>query len=210
HLFYSLFFFSFQVALNVSLYYEAMCPDSMRFIATQLFPHYRDIANYIDLELVPYGKAIHNQKDGRWEFSCQHGPAECKGNMYQSCALSLNSGAEKDVDFVNCIMRKRNPSHLGNVEFCARRFQLDAEKLKSCANSEEGDRLLAANGDKTWELDPNISFVPTIVYDGVFDQTSQDQSLRDFVAVVCSKIVEAKPTVCDGRRLPKANHWGYY
>ncbi|CAH1969837.1 unnamed protein product [Acanthoscelides obtectus] len=101
--------------VKVSIYYEALCGDSIRFIAQQLHPNFPKLADYIDLDLVPYGKAVHSNIHGTYYFSCQHGPAECKGNVYQSCALSQNQGDRKNVEFVNCIMR-RNPDHFVNVE----------------------------------------------------------------------------------------------
>lgn len=77
------------------------------------------------------------------------------------------------------------------------------QKLQSCATSREGDVLLAANGDKT----PSLAFVPTIVYDNIYDDQAQEQSLKDFVAVVCSKIDVPKPPVCNNRVLPPVNTW---
>ncbi|XP_018560822.1 GILT-like protein 1 isoform X2 [Anoplophora glabripennis] len=199
--------FSVTHAVNVSVYYESLCPDSVEFIARQLAPHYSEISKYVDLELVPYGKAAHSKTNGVWQFSCQHGPNECKGNKYQSCALSQKAGSETDVSFVNCVMRSRSASHISRTEYCARRYNLDVQKINSCATSAEGDQLLAANGDKT----PSIAFVPTVVYDGVFDQQTQEQSLIDFVAVVCSKINETKPSVCDKKELPRINNiWNIF
>ncbi|KAJ8965022.1 hypothetical protein NQ314_004420 [Rhamnusium bicolor] len=178
-------------SVKVSIYYEALCPDSKSFIARQLHPNYKEIANYVDLDLIPYGKAIHNKNNGKWEFSCQHGPPECRGNKYQSCILSLKNGAENDVQ-------------------CARRFGLNIQKIRTCASSDIGEELLALNGDKTWKLEPTISFVPTIVYDDKFDQLSQDLSLMDFIAVVCRKLNETKPTICNNRPLPKRSFWAIF
>lgn len=39
-------------------------------------------------------------------FTCQHGPAECKGNMIQSCALyALNEFPDSQMAFVKCQMK---------------------------------------------------------------------------------------------------------
>ncbi|KAJ8985067.1 hypothetical protein NQ317_019750 [Molorchus minor] len=198
--------------IKVSVYYETLCPDSRTFIAVKLHPNYQDIANYVNLELIPYGKAIHSKTNGVYKFSCQHGQSECQGNKYHSCVLSMNNEAQTNVDIIDCIMRTRNPSLLTNVESCARKFKVDdngINRIRSCSSSEEGERLLAENGDKTWKLEPSISFVPTVVYNDVYDKNSQDQSLIDFVAVVCSKINGSKPSICDNRSLPKPNKWGF-
>ncbi|XP_063908749.1 GILT-like protein 1 [Zophobas morio] len=196
--------------VKVSLYYEALCYDSSRFLAYQLYPGYASLKNYIQLELIPFGKATHNFYNNKWIFDCQHGPTECKGNKYQSCALAQNSGQDKDLAFVHCVMRETNPADVAIMEFCAKRINLNWEKISKCARSHQGDDLLAHNGNKTNNLEPNISFVPTIVYNDEFDDYLQERSLVDFAAVVCSKIKGEKPTACRGKRLPERRNFQDY
>ena len=43
--------------MTVQVYYESLCPDSIRFIKNQLMPTYEKLGNYFDVEFVPYGKA---------------------------------------------------------------------------------------------------------------------------------------------------------
>lgn len=44
--------------------------------------------------------------NGGPQFTCQHGPAECKGNMIQSCALyTLNEFPDSQMAFVKCQMK---------------------------------------------------------------------------------------------------------
>lgn len=43
--------------VKVSVYYEALCPDSKFFIKYQLLPVYEEFQDNIILDLVPYGKA---------------------------------------------------------------------------------------------------------------------------------------------------------
>lgn len=40
---------------------------------------------------------------------------------------------------------------------------------------------------------PYPDFVPTIVYNGVFDQELQNRSLVEFAAVICEQIDDAAP-----------------
>ncbi|PNF32968.1 hypothetical protein B7P43_G16667 [Cryptotermes secundus] len=45
-------------AVNLSLYYESLCPDSMNFIKFQLYPTWLLLTGeYLAVDFVPYGKA---------------------------------------------------------------------------------------------------------------------------------------------------------
>lgn len=49
----------------ISVYYEALCPDSKGFIIKQLLPAYKKIPNLVDIEFFAYGKATtHELPDG--------------------------------------------------------------------------------------------------------------------------------------------------
>lgn len=41
----------------VTVYYEALCPDSRSFVIKQLEPTYQSLKEHITVEMVPYGKA---------------------------------------------------------------------------------------------------------------------------------------------------------
>uniref|UniRef100_A0A1B0DBV7 Uncharacterized protein n=1 Tax=Phlebotomus papatasi TaxID=29031 RepID=A0A1B0DBV7_PHLPP len=43
--------------LQVSVYYEALCVDSVYFFTRQLIPTYNEYGDKMDLKLIPYGKA---------------------------------------------------------------------------------------------------------------------------------------------------------
>lgn len=43
--------------VKVSVYYEALCPDSKFFITYQLVPAYEELKEFLILDLIPYGKA---------------------------------------------------------------------------------------------------------------------------------------------------------
>ena len=42
---------------TLDVYYESLCPDSRRFIMTQLFPSWNKINSFVNVRLVPFGKA---------------------------------------------------------------------------------------------------------------------------------------------------------
>lgn len=150
------------------------------------------------------------------------------GNKYQACALAQNNGQDRDVAFIYCIMRERNPADATKIQKvniimfynilklsfifqCANKMNINWGKINKCAHSSQGDDLLAKNGDKTNLLNPNLSFVPTIIYNDMFDDYLQEISLTDFLAVVCSKIKNNKPSICQNKTLPqRKSFWDYF
>lgn len=91
---------------------------------------------------------------------------------------------------------------------CAEKINLNITELKSCCQGKKGDELLAKYGDQTLNLDPSISFVPTITYNGIYDVDDQWRTLKDFVAVICDKLKGTKPQICLTKHLPTTE--GYW
>jgi len=48
---------SSDLKLPLSVFYEALCPDSIKFFKEQLVPTYKVLGKYINLNFVPFGKA---------------------------------------------------------------------------------------------------------------------------------------------------------
>lgn len=114
----------------VTVFYEALCPDSKYFITKQLLPTYKAAAHIMEVQLVPYGKVkwnifivfiFFNQKidlkahtttdaEGKFIFDCQHGPTECQANMYHACAAEVIDDVLTRLEVVTCMIRdNRNP-----------------------------------------------------------------------------------------------------
>ena len=77
--------------INVTLYFESLCPGCNYFITSQLYPTYVKLAHtgILNVELVPYGNAKESQLHGQYVYTCQHGAAECLGNMIETCAIHV-------------------------------------------------------------------------------------------------------------------------
>ena len=43
--------------VQIQVYYETLCPDSIRFVAEQLYPTYQKLGQYLNIEFIPYGFA---------------------------------------------------------------------------------------------------------------------------------------------------------
>lgn len=181
--------------VNVSVYYEVLCPDSINFVRGSMWRAYEDVPEILSLELVPYGKAHYEEKpDGRITFSCQHGPDECTGNMVQACALNLYP-ADKHVAFVKCMMSRRRPHTAGAS--CAASLDLPYESIEACVTGSAGQKYLMEMGRKTESLKPKMTFVPWINMNGQHDEEKQDESLHDLKSLVCSAFSgPAKPAKC--------------
>lgn len=96
--------------VEVSLYYESLCPACRAFLVLRLFPTWLLLPQeMLSITLVPYGNAqvgagpsrrrgrsprrrrprshrsVPQEKNvsGKLDFECQHGPEECLGNMME-------------------------------------------------------------------------------------------------------------------------------
>lgn len=181
--------------VNVSVYYEVLCPDSIRFVRGSMWRAYKLVPDIMNLELVPYGKAHYERRsDDSISFSCQHGPDECAGNMVQACALNLLP-QDKQVDFVRCMLTSRRPQSSGPS--CAASLSLSYADVESCVSGSAGPKFLMEMGQKTEALRPKLSFVPWIVVDGEYKDETQDAALDDLKSVVCAAYRGAdKPAKC--------------
>lgn len=181
--------------VKIAVYYESLCPDSKKFITTQLAPVWKDLRGAVKVKLVPYGKATHEKVDGKWKFTCHHGVEECNGNKIQACILKDSKlGDSEKIDMVVCLMNQANPDK--ELETCLRQTGRSDEfnKIKTCAESEQGDNLLALFGDKSDALMKPLQSVPTIVINEKFESSYQEEAFNNLKALVCrvsTKTLEA-------------------
>ena len=70
-------------AVNVSFYYESLCPGCRQVWATQVFPTFQALggSGIVNFEFVPYGNAREQPYGSSWMFTCQHGANECLGRL---------------------------------------------------------------------------------------------------------------------------------
>ncbi|XP_014097357.2 GILT-like protein 1 [Bactrocera oleae] len=164
--------------LDVTILYESLCPDSIRFMGRQLAPAYGNLKQNLNINLVPFGKSRSVNLGS--DFYCQHGPAECAGNRLQSCVLNQQSTQDQRVRFAICQMLAKDKQ---NVEDCTDLVGLSSD-VDGCVKTTVGTQLQLLAEQVTNQYSP--LFVPTIIYDGVFNQQLQDASLYDFRGTVCT------------------------
>ncbi|XP_002412283.3 GILT-like protein 1 [Ixodes scapularis] len=187
--------------VNVTLFYESMCPYSREFITDQLYPTYELLRGYMVVVLVPFGNGhIDNKtlRNGKTYVSitCQHGVNECKGNKIEACAIKKYKMTSLWLPFVACISRFPDPHKQGKM--CADSFHLEWSAVGQCADGKEGQDLLYQMGRLTEDHRPPINYVPYIDFDGVHDQKAEDEARGNLLGVVCKKLGDVKPKVCSG------------
>ncbi|KAI4904259.1 hypothetical protein NFI96_031790 [Prochilodus magdalenae] len=77
--------------VEVTVYYESLCPGCRSFMTEQLFPTWIMLRDIMRVHLVPYGNAKELSKEN--SFSCQHGEPECQANIIEACILNVTSYA---------------------------------------------------------------------------------------------------------------------
>lgn len=176
----------------VTVYYEALCPDSRNFVIKQLLPTFNSIERYIRVQLVPYGKAgtIFDKNDD-YIFTCQHGETECKANIVHACTIDKIQDSRKQLDLVACMIRN-NMEPMDILQSCAGEMS-EYNDIVNCSESIEGRRLLMKYGEMTNNLSPKVSFIPTIALDN--DLSSQVLILKNLLRQVCLRL-ESPPEEC--------------
>ncbi|XP_064535103.1 gamma-interferon-inducible lysosomal thiol reductase [Drosophila montana] len=181
----------------VTVFYEALCPDSKYFITKQLLPAYKVAAPIMEVQLVPYGKAHTTTDDeGKLIFDCQHGPTECQANTYHACAAEVIDDPLIRLEVVNCMIRdNRIPKDA--MQKCAKQYNVEnIDLIQKCFDSDHGSELMKLNGDATHALRPPVKFIPTITIDG--SQGRQESILKDLLSEVCKATggSEAAKRIC--------------
>lgn len=168
----------------VTVFYEALCPDSKHFIMKQLVPAHKAASQIMDIVLVPYGKATtYSNSDGSFRFDCQHGPVECQANIYHACAIEIIEDPQARLNVVSCMIKdNRLPKEA--IHKCTKEYNIESiDLIQKCFDSSNGNKLLKLNGDITRSLRPTVSFIPTITLDG--SQGRQPAVLKNLLAEVC-------------------------
>merc|ERR1711981_777030 len=180
--------------VKITVYYEAMCGDSKRFVTHQLYPTFRTLGQYMDVVLKPFGKANFTANGDGWDFTCQHGDAECVGNLMQACILNQVSDPEEYVPLISCIMAADYPPTA--AQQCIPDLGISTtnyDTVKKCAKSVEGQNLLHDIGVETHALDPALYFVPWILFHDEFIEADWAEAQRDLKGLLCSKYMPQNP-----------------
>ncbi|XP_069985912.1 GILT-like protein 1 [Penaeus vannamei] len=169
--------------VKVTVFYEALCPDSRNFITTQLYPVWNELKNITELDINAYGKAHEQGTGDESTLRCQHGPRECAANAMLTCAKKYISDEQKLMDFTNCLMEKKR-GILSATE-CARVAGVGLTDVARCHHTAEGEALQREIGERQRQLDPSLYYVPWILINDDFTENQLTAAQANLREVIC-------------------------
>ncbi|BFZ21135.1 hypothetical protein BsWGS_24175 [Bradybaena similaris] len=181
--------------VNISLYYESLCPYSKAFIINKLYPTYLKLASITNLTLVPYGNANERQVDNRWVFQCQHGPEECVGNIIATCTIAIVKDITVYFPFLNC-MEGSSQSPKAAAQQCATKFPVPLDQIFNCTTSDYGNQLEHDMAVRTDALIPRHEYVPWVTLNGVHTEAIQNEAQSNLPKLLCDTYQGVKPPAC--------------
>uniref|UniRef100_A0A147BUS4 Putative gamma-interferon inducible lysosomal thiol reductase n=1 Tax=Ixodes ricinus TaxID=34613 RepID=A0A147BUS4_IXORI len=185
--------------------YESLCPYSRRLVYSQLRPTYTQLASYINLTLLPFGKAhVRTVRDvaGRniTKISCQHGESECVGNKIETCVLRVVKQTVTAVKIVACMSENSSPHTAG--ENCATAFGVQWSLIDACFK-ERGEEYVLQVAATTWTYKSEVTRVPIVVMNGKQGNYVDYHAQHDMIVIVCNEIRalgNEEPKVCQDER----------
>ncbi|XP_045116459.1 gamma-interferon-inducible lysosomal thiol reductase-like [Portunus trituberculatus] len=177
--------------VGVTVFFEALCPDSRRFIVHQLYPVWRSIGDVMEVDLHAHGKSWETDAG---EFTCQHGERECAANLMITCAQNVTRDSQALMKFIHCVMQKSQGVDGGLL--CANETGVDYSDVEECMRSDVGVKLQHNIGERQAQLDPRLSYVPWILIDDEFTEKTLTEAQDDLMRVVCDAYKGPTPEAC--------------
>ncbi|CAH1388959.1 unnamed protein product [Nezara viridula] len=202
------FAYSYLEPIPITVYYESLCSDSIRFILKKLATTYNqkdyDFASLLSkLTLVPYGNVKVISADN-YQYQCQHGPPECEGNKLHGCAVKYFTDKSKLLNYIGCLMEKSIKVILSRAPFpvgeCQNEIPVEIRsKIAQCYNTNEGWDQFNLNGYySNMAFGRNRHFIPLITFRNVTDENISKWAFTDFRRTLCLQYGLTNPACTDG------------
>lgn len=185
------------IKIKIDVYMESQCPDTADFLDTQLMPTWNELKDYMNLKVIPFGKARWTkQADDDYSFQCQHGRNECLVNQLMCCGIDKLGSVDTYLPYLVCLQM----TSFGDEDEtkCAQRARISAQEMQTCANGKKGRQLHYQMGNLTKSLQPPLYFVPWVILDG----KRESAAVMDLKTALCRKLNQlgVKPTTCEMRQ----------
>lgn len=128
-----------KTAVKVEFFVMSQCPYGVR-VVDAVTPVLKKLGSEADFHLEFIGS---KKADGTLES--MHGPKEVTGDKAQLCAAEISRA--NYLDFVAC-QNKDYRNVATNWESCAKKSNIDVQKLTTCIEGAQGNELLAASFDR--------------------------------------------------------------
>jgi len=189
--------------VQVSLYYETLCPSCRKFVSGTLFSAASKLGDIMNLSLFPWGNAK-LLPDG--SIRCQHGPDECTLNRLETCLLNFVP-AKEAMPALKCIESSILPPTkmagrciIHHVAEGARVWN----ETHACTNGPMGDELELLVAKATMALQPPHNYTPWLV----INNKPVGDDYPSVMALICEEFDGAKPAACgSAARLPRATRY---
>ncbi|XP_022219208.2 gamma-interferon-inducible lysosomal thiol reductase-like [Drosophila obscura] len=178
-----------QKRLNMTVLYESLCMDSVDYL-TSFLPIFKELNGYINLNLVPYGKASEGGK------FCQHGPRECKGNSIQDCALHTSMSQLEKLIYVTCQMT--NDKFVTEIDTNCINSSDTKQSITECMGKYGNRKIYQRQSGRITSM-YEFSQIPAIIYNDRFNESLQDEATEEVKKSICIAIIETgmeEPTYC--------------
>ncbi|XP_025425382.1 GILT-like protein 1 [Sipha flava] len=167
--------------VQIEIYYEALCSDSVNFVKDQLIPVYRKFNKFIDVTFNPFSQGT--IKDNT--IQCRR-DRECDADSIHACAISKISDKDKLVEFLNCALSEGFQNKTVPIEKCVKDNKIEENiisLISKCATDTNETYPLLVNY-RNLATAANVTTVPKII----INKNYSELSLTNLKKAVCDKI----------------------
>ncbi|XP_049268891.1 gamma-interferon-inducible lysosomal thiol reductase-like [Rhipicephalus sanguineus] len=162
-----------STSINLTLYYEGLCPDCHDFFIDQLWPTYNKLEEYIDVDLVPFGKA-------HMKVANDTSPSSANTVLKSATSTRCRTCAVKTI-----LLRRGSPA--------PRKIGTYWPVLDKCSRGPEGEKLFREMGERTLALKPPMKWVPYVQINGAHDDAMESLVEKDLFGFVCKLLEPSAP-----------------
>ncbi|XP_015369445.1 PREDICTED: uncharacterized protein LOC107165627 [Diuraphis noxia] len=185
--------------VDIEVYYEALCSDSVKFVSNQLMPTFNKLNKFINVTFIPFAQGnITVNADQTLNFTCRR-EGECVADRVHACGINKIKDSERLIKFVNCSLSEgyNSPNKTVPIDLCGKNSNIDSSvitEITNCAtNNTESNPLLQDYKNKSSSA--NVTTVPKVLINK--NSTQDFASTVPFMDAICKQIPhELQPEDC--------------